>query len=800
MNHNTAIGLALLAGGVSSTCAQSLPVVRVTADNTRITQSCRLEIAPDAVIADADGNGVIHIEADDITVDFAGSSLRGAQAGTPWNELTGTGLRLDGHANVTIRNAKVHGYKVGVHASTANSLVLEFADLSDNYRAHLGSTPDREDSSDWLFPHQNENNEWARNYGAALYIEDSEAVTVRNVKVRRGQNGIVLDNVTNSKLYDNDCSFLTGWGLGMWRASGNTITRNAFDFCVRGHVEGVYNRGQDSAGILMFEQCNDNVIAQNSVTHGGDGIFGFAGLDALGEQPRNRAREKLRRETGKENVDDQITFSDDVLEAHTRKGCNGNIFAENDLSYAPAHGLEMTFSFDNVVYRNRFVENAICGIWGGFSQDSLIYENYFDGNGGMAYGLERGGVNIEHSAGNMIIGNRFVDNRAAIHIWWDGLGDFGTLPWAKTSYRGVLNNVIADNTFIIDDQPRPFHRVGQNEKRLAFHFRNDGGPFKGTVITNNTFEIDENVGKQMEVSGDVEIVENSLVPGFSNPSYQVLGESKPVVIRDGLPYSARANMKGRDQIIMDEWGPWDHESPLLRQLTSGGGEIVYEALGVGDDLKAESQDNGYSVRIEPGKIDGSKRIVIAASEGVVPYAVHVTGTGIDQTLSGTMIKARWLGRAFSWKDKVDPREDFDAWTRLSRSADSRPFSCGSINFKFAFGGPKDLIRSGEIEDTSGHLADSDIGGDHFGLEAVGRLRMPKGTWRVSTVSDDGVRVYALTGSGGNQMVIDNWTWHAPTPNEGTFTVEKENDLVVMRVYHFEIDGFSTLTLELERVD
>ncbi|RMH11062.1 MAG: hypothetical protein D6695_10005 [Planctomycetota bacterium] len=799
MNHTIACGLALLAGGASSACAQNLPIVRVDADNTQITESCIIEIAPGAVIPDADGNGVIHIAADGITVDFADSVLRGAPEGTRWDSLTGIGVRLSGHTGVTIRNAKVHGFKVGVFATRADGLVFEQADLSDNYRAHLGSTPQREDTSDWLSPHHNDDNEWMSRYGAALYVEDSQGVTIRDVRVRRTQNGILLDNVTDSRVYDNDCSFLSGWGLGMWRSSRNTITRNAFDFCVRGHVEGVYNRGQDSAGILIFEQCNENIIAQNSATHGGDGIFGFAGLDALGEQARNHAREQLQRDTGTQSVDEKITYPARILEEHTRKGCNANIIAENDLSYAPAHGLEMTFSFDNVIYRNRLVENAICGIWGGFSQDSLIYENYFDGNGGMAYGLERGGVNIEHSAGNMIIGNTFVNNRAAVHIWWDALGDFDTLPWAKANYRGVTSNVIADNTFVVNDEPRPFHHLGEDEKRLVFHFRNDGGTFKNTVITNNRYEIDESVGKKMEIAGEVEISENNAIPGFVHPSYEVLGKTEPVTLVNGVPFSARAELRGRDKIIMDEWGPWDYESPLVRLLERRGGQDVYEIFGAGNDLTAETDQDGCSVSIVNGELPGSKRLTITAGEGVVPYAVHVTGDRIDQTLTGTLIKARWLGRVFSWKDQIDPREDFESWSRLPRLAGSRPFSCESLDFKFGWGGPQDLVRSGEMEDTSGKLVETEIGSDYFGLEAIGRLRMPRGTWRVKTVSDDGIRVYVMTGSGGNELIIDNWTWHGPTPNEGTFTVTKENDLVVMRVFYFEIDGYSTLTLDLERV-
>src|SRR5690606_21596369 len=123
--------------------------------------------------------------------------------------------------------------------------------------------------------------QWRKNYGAAICIEDSKTVTVVGSKCRRSQNGLLLDRVEKSKIYDNDFSFLSGWGLGMWRSNENVVSRNAFDFCVRGYSHGVYNRGQDSAGILMFEQCSRNVIAENSVTHGGDGIFGFAGKEAL---------------------------------------------------------------------------------------------------------------------------------------------------------------------------------------------------------------------------------------------------------------------------------------------------------------------------------------------------------------------------------------------------------------------------------------------------------------------------------------------------------------------------------------
>jgi parallel beta-helix repeat protein len=43
----------------------------------------------------------------------------------------------------------------------------------------------------------------------------------------------------------------------------------------------------------------------------------------------------------------------------------------------------MTFSYGNIIVQNRFVENAICGIWGGYSCGTIIAENTFDTNGQM---------------------------------------------------------------------------------------------------------------------------------------------------------------------------------------------------------------------------------------------------------------------------------------------------------------------------------------------------------------------------------------------------------------------------------
>ncbi|MGE5293258.1 MAG: right-handed parallel beta-helix repeat-containing protein, partial [Solirubrobacterales bacterium] len=326
---------------VSNATARELPTVRVMSDDVKIAQSCTIVIPADTILEDANGDGVIQIVASNVEVRFApGSQLRGSPRDRRPDEYKGYGIRIDGQSNVTIKGACVSGFWGGIWATKADGLTLDAIDASDNRRAHLGSTPAAEDSSDWLFPHDNDQNEWLVNYGAAIYVEDSNQITVRNCKVRHGQNALCIDRVNDSKIYDNDFSFDSGWGIAMWRSCRNTISRNACDFCVRGYSHGVYNRGQDSAGILMFEQNCDNVVAENSATHGGDSFFGFAGKEALGESGEHPA------------------------DWYKRKGNNDNLLIGNDFSYAPAHGIEMTFSFGNTFYDNRLVENAICGVWG----------------------------------------------------------------------------------------------------------------------------------------------------------------------------------------------------------------------------------------------------------------------------------------------------------------------------------------------------------------------------------------------------------------------------------------------------
>jgi parallel beta-helix repeat protein len=721
-----------------------LPVVVVTGDDTVIRESCIVRIAPDAVIADSNGDGVIHIEADGITVAFEeGSVLRGAAAGIPADRFAGTGVRIEGRRNVVLRDARVSGFKVGVRAERAPGLVVDGGDLSGNFRQRLRSTPRAEDNTDWLWPHDNDNGEWLTRYGAALAVKQSEGVTIRNITVRRGQNGIVLDRVNDSKIYDNDCSFLSGWGLAMWRSSRNMISRNAFDFCIRGYSHGFYNRGQDSAGILMFEQCEENLILENSATHGGDGLFGYAGKEAVGERPH----------------------SDPEFYAKPR-GNNRNLIAGNDFSYAAAHGLEMTFSHGNRIEGNRFAGNAICGIWGGYSQDTTIAENTFELNGDAGYGLERGGVNIEHGSGNRIVRNTFRHNAAGVHLWWDDDGALLEKPGIKAHYRGVSDNVIAGNTFEGD--------------KVALHLRDlsaGEGRVVGTIYQDNSL---------VEVEKELDKPERIELHTRRKLDVPILDEI-PAAIGEQRPVGARPPLTGRENIIMTEWGPWDHHGPLVHALSTTGRYHMYQFLNMDGEFVRVFVNDLTTDRARMSENKGRWATTIAAPwAGLFPYKIVIDQPGFEQVIAGALLSAKWEVAFFPWEGSINPPQppaDLEAWRALAGGPGAVRIETDSINFAFGMGGPGQL----KIDE----LSKAGFKRDFFGLIARTTVPLQAGEYRVRTLSDDGVRVMV-----DGQTILENWTHHGPTEDVATFVVESDRTVELV-VEYFEIAGYAILEFDIE---
>ncbi len=279
---------------------------------------------------------MITVRGENITVDFAGATMQGTGVDANPDDAVGIAISVDGGRNVRILNAHVRGYKFGIIARRTHGLSLIDNDLSYNWKPRLYSVVEHESLIDWLSFHHNEKEEWLR-YGAGAYLSDVETGEIRGNTVTQGMNGLMLVRTNGLRIWNNNFSFNSGLGIGLYRSSGNTIVHNRVDYNVRGYSEGFYRRGQDAADLLVYEQSDKNIVAYNSMTHGGDGLFLWAGQSTM--------------DTGE-------------------GGANDNLFYLNDFSFAPANGIEATFS-RNAFIRN-YVEGCEYGMWGGYSFGSTI--------------------------------------------------------------------------------------------------------------------------------------------------------------------------------------------------------------------------------------------------------------------------------------------------------------------------------------------------------------------------------------------------------------------------------------------
>ncbi len=345
--------------------------------------------------------GVIEIIGNDIVVDFKNATIIGSNDKKGPDQFSGLAILIKGN-NVTIKNLVAKGYKVALKAKNSQGLTLENCDFSYNYRQHLKSTQERENISDWMSYHHNENDEWLR-YGAAMYLRGCNNATISNCKVTGGQNALLMMECNNGMIYNNDFSFNSGIGLGMYKCSFNKVLYNKINFNVRGYSQGVYNRGQDSAGILVYEQSNGNLFYKNSVTHGGDGFFLWAGQTTM--------------DTGK-------------------GGCNDNVLMDNDFSYAATNEIEVTFSRNNIIH-NRIFE-CDNGIWAGYSFDTDISSNQFRFN--------HTGIAIEHGLNNKIHHNLFFEDKKAVRLW---SRKEQPAEWGYIKYRDTrsANYIFVGNSF-----------------------------------------------------------------------------------------------------------------------------------------------------------------------------------------------------------------------------------------------------------------------------------------------------------------------------------------------------------------
>ncbi|MCW5942371.1 MAG: right-handed parallel beta-helix repeat-containing protein [Fimbriimonadaceae bacterium] len=728
-----------------------------------------------------------------ITVDFNGAVLSGSPGAKLPDAYTGLGIRVEGQ-NVTIKNAVVKRYMVGLRALNVPGIRVTKSDFSYNWKQHLLSGLDREDGADWMSYHRNEKDEWLR-YGAGIYLRGCDKFEVDNNVCQGGQNALMLTECNDGKVWNNDFSFLSSAGVLMYLSSRNKIMHNKIDWCVRGYSHGVYNRGQDSAGIIIYEQSNDNVFAYNSVTHGGDGFFLWAGQTTM--------------DTGK-------------------GGCNDNLLYGNDFSHAPTNGIEATFS------RNKFVNNLIMecwhGIWGGYSYETLVQGNVF--------ALNAEAIAIEHGQDNVISHNTFDRDTTAVYLWWNANQDPN---WAYPKHRDTrsMRYVINENVFsnVANTVFAINNTVGariENNKVSRFNtlFRLDGPRLENIEFSGNTVHTKRpaispvpalKMGPNnfvtdgaaaggplpmaMQPSGNVVIGldpdNRDYLKRFArpwNPLNKVGTEFStarlaPEPMKDGMnPFLKPGTLRGRRFILVDEWGPYDFKSPKLwpradlKNDAKGFGKR-FEILGPDGTWKVKTVRGVASVSARSGKANSFVDVwfdktaatdmlldfeFVAKKDYLDPFGNPVK-KGVPTSLKWSQFRLPidWTIKFYSYDDDTEPRTKQDAFMKMLATAT-----------------PLRVVKSDKLDYASGGSFEPGLPSNKFATVAEGTFSVPPGTYTMEVTSDDGIRVFV-----DGKKVLEDWTWHGPKADSVTMQLGGKHRI---RVEHFEIDGYSALKVGFKR--
>lgn len=734
-----------------------------------ITQSCTvtsdtylLEGSSSDVFTDTSGSilctPVITIEGDNIEVDFKRAQLNGSADPKRPDLFYGVAIQIKGK-NITLRNARASGYKVALLANGVENLHLIDCDFSYNYRPRLHSGREHEAFSDWLSYHHNEKDEWLR-YGAGIYLKNCLAAEVKGCKVKGNQNALLMTNCQLSLVWNNTFQFNSGLGIGMYRSRNNRIMHNRLDWNVRGYSHGFYERGQDSAGILVYEQSSNNTFAYNSATHSGDGFFLWAGQSTM--------------DTGK-------------------GGCNDNMIFGNDFSHAPTNGVEVTFSRNEI--RGNMIRECTYGIWGGYSYETTVAGNFIADC--------KTGIAIEHGQKNNIRQNLFQGDTLGVYLWTNSApppADWGFAQQRDTRSR---DNVIDRNVFLNVRKPLKISNTTNtavNGENLFHNFEqliqttpkpNEGLSLLRNDIYGTTTRTDD-IWKNSELTNSKSL--NFTHVGAPEDPYEPLevpvGElHEPDSLKGGLLTDLPHDFpRGRQFIFVDEWGPYDFRRPIAVIDTIIGDLMALTLLGPTGDWKITNMEGVASINTKSGELPAALIVEKTPGKNQVRIDFEYAGPEVISTVFGEKIppgqrykfnfsyfkpKIDWKTSFYAYTDSTDPLKVPDAMAQLKKQTPLHTLSTNDLWFGW-WGAPVPNVPA-----------------DHFATISTTTLEVEPGGYAFVLTSDDGARLY-LDG----KKLIDHWEVHEPFTDRVSVQLYGKHTL---EIEHFDITGFSTLDFRLEKL-
>ena len=187
----------------------------------------------------------------------------------------------------------------------------------------------------------------------------------------------------------------------------------------------------------------------------------------------------------------------------------------------------------------------------------------------------------------------------------------------------------------------------------------------------------------------------------------------------------------------------------------------------------------------PGYAAGEGRVASEYNQGTESIELSVTGPwdytsgegkGQLREPGGLFAGGIWQALWFEFDPEThDPRGDLESWRKLADA----PVLVDQVEHMLE-PRPEGMVRE-------------KVRAVRFGLMAETVVEVPvRGEYRLTVMSDDGIRIWV-----GEDMVFEDWTWHATRQKDVKLVLEKGQ--LAVRFEYFQLDGAAELVLELHRV-
>ncbi len=280
-------------------------------------------------MATAAGAAAVTVAANNVQVTCNGTRLVGPGPVGP-NASPNVAFSIVGQSGVTLLGCSANAFQYGAVVKNSSAITFQSTHFDDNFT----------DSTQGFV--------YDAVQGGGIRLENVTASAIKDSSVERNWNGIELRGGSGNLVNNATGDHCTNTGVLILASNNNTVSNSDFSWALRNGPDAPLSypnawygfRTEDSAGITLDDGATGNLIQNNNVQYGGDGIFIRAVIGAT--------------------------------------CAPGNQIVGNNSSFSPNNGIESWC--DNGTFKNNTSSSCNYGIWLGGSDSASVVGNTASNN------------------------------------------------------------------------------------------------------------------------------------------------------------------------------------------------------------------------------------------------------------------------------------------------------------------------------------------------------------------------------------------------------------------------------------